>query len=283
MNIRLISSFALVFSSAQAGELKKETLDGWAEYLETFKSTTNDRLKPGHSFLWTHENQNREQEVRNGQIFAGPADAHMPRRAPSGLIHHWIGAAFIPDTRVDDVIGTVREYDRYKDFYPPVVLSSKALHRSATEDRFLVQMMNKSVLSKIALEMECRSTYFDVDPHRRYSISESTRIQEIEDYGQPSERKLPPDEGGGYIWRLYSVTRFEERDGGVYLEIEALALTRDIPGALRWIVDPIVRRVSKNSLLMSLRQTQEAVGATVAAKTTALPTGGPRGQAFRAK
>jgi hypothetical protein len=283
MNIRLISSFAVVFSAAQAGELKKETLNDWAEYLETFKSATNERLKPGRSFLWTHENQIREQQVRSGQVLAGPADPHVPRHAASGLIHHWIGAAFIPDTRVDDVIATIREYDRYKDFYPPVVLSSKALHRSTTEDRFSVVLMNKSVLSKIALETDCRSTYFEVDPRRRYSISESTSIQEIENYGQPSERKLPPDEGSGYIWRLHSVTRFEERDGGVYLEIEALALTRDIPVALRWIVDPIVRRVSKSSLLTSLRQTEEAVGATVAAKTTALPTGGPRGQAFRQK
>jgi len=45
----------------------------------------------------------------------------------------------------------------------------------------------------------------------------------------------------------------------VYMELEAMALSRDIPVAFRWVVDPIVRRVSKNSLMTSLRQTQEAV------------------------
>ena len=73
---------------------------------------------------------------------------------------------------------------------------------------------------------------------------------------------VPPLQGIGYIWRLYSVARFEERDGGVYVEPEAVALSRDIPVALRWMVDPIVRRVSRNTLLISLQQTKEAVRST---------------------
>jgi len=50
-----------------------------------------------------------------------------------------------------------------------------------------------------------------------------------------------------------STARFEERDGGVYVELEAIALSRDVP--VRWIVNPIVRRVSRNSMLLSLQQT----------------------------
>ena len=73
---------------------------------------------------------------------------------------------------------------------------------------------------------------------------------------------VPPLQGIGYTWRLYSVARFEERDGGVYVEPEAVALSRDIPVALRWMVDPIVRRVSRNTLLISLQQTKEAVRST---------------------
>jgi hypothetical protein len=38
-----------------------------------------------------------------------------------------------------------------------------------------------------------------------------------------------------------------------------MALTRDIPAAVRFAVDPVVRRVSRNSLLISLQQTKEAV------------------------
>ena len=43
-------------------------------------------------------------------------------------------------------------------------------------------------------------------------------------------------------------------DGGVYVEMETMALSRDIPAALRWMVDPIVQRVAKSAMTTSLRQ-----------------------------
>jgi hypothetical protein len=94
------------------------------------------------------------------------------------------------------------------------------------------------------------------------SITTAVRVQEVEEYGQAGERKLPLDEGSGYIWRLHTITRFDEADGGAYVEVEAMALSRDIPSAVRWVVDPIVRRISKGAMVTSLRQTQGAVGSS---------------------
>ncbi|MFL6417611.1 MAG: hypothetical protein ACJ74Y_18305, partial [Bryobacteraceae bacterium] len=78
-------------------------------------------------------------------------------------------------------------------------------------------------------------------------------------FGTPDERQAPADTGRGLLWRLYSISRFEQRDGGVYVELEAIALSRDVPGALRWLVDPVVRRTSRSSLHVSLQKTEEAV------------------------
>ncbi len=61
------------------------------------------------------------------------------------------------------------------------------------------------------------------------------------------------------IWRLFGITRYLERDGGVYLEVEVIGLSRDIPASLRWLVEPIARRISRGSLSTSLRQTENAV------------------------
>jgi hypothetical protein len=58
------------------------------------------------------------------------------------------------------------------------------------------------------------------------------------------------------------VARYEERDGGVYLELEAMALTRDIPASLAWMVKPLVNHLSINSLMTSLRQTRDAVASS---------------------
>ena len=50
----------------------------------------------------------------------------------------------------------------------------------------------------------------------------------------------------------------------MYVEMEAIALSREIPFSLRWVVEPVVRRVSRSSLLTSLNQTSEAVRSMVA-------------------
>ncbi len=120
-------------------------------------------------------------------------------------------------------------------------------------------LMNRSLFSKMALDGDYETSYVRVDDYRWYSISNTTRIQEIENYRGTQQHMLPENEGAGIIWKLSSITLFEERDGGVYVELEAFALSRDIPLSLRWIATPIVRRVSKNSLLISLQQTADAV------------------------
>ncbi|MGA7414121.1 MAG: hypothetical protein WBW33_26850, partial [Bryobacteraceae bacterium] len=86
-------------------------------------------------------------------------------------------------------------------------------------------------------------------------------------------REMPPDTGSGFIWRLYSISRLEERDGGVYVELEVIALSRDIPAPYQWFVDPIVRRVSKDAMITSLKQTSEAVRSSVqeANRTRSVP------------
>ncbi len=129
-----------------------------------------------------------------------------------------------------------------------------------------MRVVNKEVVAQTALEMEYETCYFKVDEHRCYSTTQTTRVQELRHYGQPNEEELPPDHGSGFIWRLYSVARYEQRDGGTYVEVEAIALSRDIPMALRWMVNPIVRRVSRNSMVVSLQQMKEAVRSTEDAK-----------------
>jgi hypothetical protein len=127
------------------------------------------------------------------------------------------------------------------------------------EDRFSMVLVNNSLLVGTALAGDYKCRYVRLSGRRWYSISESTRVQEIEDSGTATQHMLREGEGKGLLWRLLSITRFEERDGGVYIELEAIALTRDIPVSLRWMVAPIVRRMSRSSLVTSLRQSVASV------------------------
>jgi hypothetical protein len=265
-----VSTLAILFT-ASAAELKDETAKAWDDYIETVNTHMQKRATSDGPFLWSDELADSRDQLRAGEIIVSPIDPQVPKRVHSGLIHHWIGAVFVPKIRMDDVLSVTRNYERYSEYFPPVVLDAKPICRTVSEDRFSLLLMNKSVLRKTALEGEYQTRYFQLSTERSYSISYATRIQEIENYGQPSERKFPDGAGSGYIWRIVSLTRLEQRDGGVYIEVEAIVLSRDIPAAFRWFVAPIVRRVSRNSLLISLQQTRDAIARTVASPSAQLP------------
>jgi len=108
----------------------------------------------------------------------------------------------------------------------------------------------------VVLDTEHAVHYQRRDETRWWSRSRSVRIAEVQDPGTPSEKTLPPDTGRGYLWRLNSYWTFQELDGGVYVEIEAISLTRDVPRGLRWLVDPIVRTLPRESLADTLRATR---------------------------
>ena len=188
-----------------------------------------------------------------------PAPGPNPKNVPGGLIHHWIGAVFLPDVNIDQVVHVTRDYDRYKDYYQPFVIESKALAVDDEYGHFTMRILNKALFLKIALDADYQANYSRLDENRIYSISRTTRVQEIQGLGETGEHSIPEGLGGGYIWKLFSIARFEQRYGGVYVELEAIALSREVPMAARFFADPIVRRVSRNSMLISLQQTRDAL------------------------
>jgi hypothetical protein len=257
----------LLSQSVTGATLKTETRDTWDTYLEARMAEMQTRLKEGNHFLWLDEQPGRTEHVRAKGPYIQPIGDHIPMPIPSGLIHAWLGAGFVPDATIPDILKVVRDYDSYEKVYKPGVIASKLHTEDGPTDRFFLRFANKSVVAKTALDSEGEASYFQVDQHRWYAYSNTTSIREIEKFGTPEEHKLPEDQGTGLIWRLSSITRLEERDGGVYAELEAYALSRDIPAAFRLIVSPIVRRVSRDSLAVSLHQTKVAIDAKKTGRT----------------
>lgn len=243
----------------RAGSLDANTLTAWDAYLQLASNRMEQRLTPSQTFLWVDERPDRVARVRAGEIVVSPVTLQNTRRVPSGLIHDWISAAFIEHATVKDVLDVVRNYGRYKDFYQPTVIDSRAIAVSESTDRFSMRLINKSLLLSTAFDVDYESCYVQLDAARGYSISRSTRIREIEAYGTADQRLLNEGEGHGFIWRLFSIMRYVERDGGIYIELEAIGLSRDIPASLQWLIEPMVRRIARGSLSTSLRQTESAV------------------------
>jgi len=245
----------------QGTELQQDTVKAWQEYIGSANVRMQARLRPEIPFLKVDEDQHWISNIQTGEILISHGGSQGLTRVPSGLIHDWFGAVFIPQTTLNNVLSVVRDYNRYKQFYQPTVVDSKTISIDGFKDRFSMVLVDKSLVGETAFAGDYRCLNVRVNDRRWYSVSESTRIREIQSYGTSNEHMLQDGEGTGLLWRVFSIARFEERDGGVFVEFEVIALSRDVPASLRWVVEPIVRRVSRNSLITSLRQTEDAVRA----------------------
>ena len=87
----------------------------------------------------------------------------------------------------------------------------------------------------------------------------SVDIREIANYGQPSEHTFSEERRPGYVWRALIVQRLEQRDGGVYVELETISLSRGIPIEVRWLIKPLTDDLPRKLMIDTLNDTRTAV------------------------
>ncbi len=218
-------------------------------------------LRERGTFLWSDSNPERAQQVRSGKVLAQFWSGRGPVKVPHGLIHDWIAAAFIPDTNLKNTLALMQDYDNHKNIYKPEVIDSKLISRHGNDFRIYMRLLKKKIIT-VVLDTEHRVHYRPLGRRRWLCRSYTTRVAEVENAGGNQERVLPPDTGYGFLWRLDSYWRLQERDGGVVVECRAISLTRDVPFGLGWTIEPIIQRLPKESLIKTLeatRQTRDAL------------------------
>jgi hypothetical protein len=255
--LALVALFSFPAQSS-ASELKEQTLAEWNDYVRSACLRAEGRAKAS-PFLRISELPERRARGRAGEIIVWREGNGHPATVPHGLIHDWAGAVFIPNATIADVFAVVRDYDHYSEIYKPAVIEAKGLGSHGDDDSFSMLLVQKVLFVTAAVQGEYDTQYIQIDAKHWYSVSQSTRLQTVARFGQEDMRVLPPDRGPGYIWRLYSFTRFEESDGGVYVEVEAIGLSRDVPILFRWLVDPVVEHLPRDSVHDTLEKTRNAV------------------------
>ena len=238
--------------ASQAAELKPEAARAWDAFVEAKQAQLQCNLP-------RLPESPEAAQLRNGSILVRPASAKATIGIPSGLIHEWVGEVFIPGISIEQALEKIRSYEDYPKYFKSSVGEAKLLDRQGGQDRYSLTLIQDVLRIRSGLLGEYVSEYHPVDPERFYSTTQSVRLQEITKLGRPTEDVLDPDEGSGFIWRLYSEAFYEEADGGIYVQLDAAALSRTVPRTVAWFVDPVVERISRSALCTTLRQTREAL------------------------
>src|ERR1700676_1451020 len=250
----------------EPSELKANTVEAFDRYLRLTDARNDAEIQRGSDLLWIDalpEAQRRDaySALRRGEVKMQKLqtrDNGATIKCPDALIHHWVGVVFIPGAKVDDVLHILQDYDQHAAYFAPDVERSKILSRDGDHFRVFLRFRRHKVITAV-LNTEHDVHYFRDAPARAHSRSSAVRIAEVEDAGKPGEREKTPGHDSGYLWRMETWWRMEERDGGAYVQSEVASLTRDIPTGLGWLIGPFVNSIPKETLTFTLEATRKAV------------------------
>src|SRR6266446_682991 len=265
---------ALPPEAAGAAELKQETSEAFDHYIRVTEDRMAEELHDGRAFLWLDgfaepQRDKLNVQLRQGEIIVERLETLEKEkriRVPNGLIHHWIALGSIPNTTLQQVLALLQDYDHHEVIYKPDVVRSKLLVADGNRFKVYMRLHQKAVITAV-FNVEFNVSYFPVDENRVYRRSYSTRIAEVENADRSNEREKPIGRDRGFLWRLYSYWRFQEKDGGVYVQLESVALSRSVPALLAWVVNPLLKSIPREYLSRLLTSTRVALTNKSAADT----------------
>jgi hypothetical protein len=255
----------LVAISAQADELKPETAAAFDRYIGATEARMDNDMRLNQFLVIDRLPDSLRQEAYNqlhrSQIHIEEMhteEDHHPFPIPNGQIHHWAGVTFIPKATLSETIAVIEDYDNETTTYSPEIRRAKLIERDGDESKIYLQFVNKSIVTVVL------NVYFDVrdiryGSTRLQATSRSTRIAEVANPGRPDEYERRDGNDHGYLWRFNNYWQIEEKDGGVYIQNESVTLSRTFPDLLAWLINPLIKDISRDILFELLTDTRKAV------------------------
>ena len=246
--------------------LRHPTLEAFDRYVALTDARNEAELRGGHAVLWVDAlPEERRSEayaaMKRGDVVIErleTRDNGQPIHCPGGLIHHWVGSVFIPGATLAQTLALVEDYDHHTQVYAPYELRSKILVHDDGHFKVLFRFLRKKIIT-VVLDAVFDIDYHTVDATHAWSRSRTVSVRQIEGHDTPHESALPEGDDGGYLWGMVTYWRFLERDGGTYVQSESVSLTRTVPAAVAWLVDPFIKEIPRESLEAILKDTRKGV------------------------
>jgi hypothetical protein len=223
-------------------------------YTQTIQSRLAQQHRSSANFLSVTSDPQTLTRLRGGELIL--ENLTPPHAESSGaLLHHWRGTAFAPGATTADFEHLLTNFNAYPVHFSPEVLQANLVSQKDGHAFATMRVRQHHVIT-VLMDTACDITFGQLDAHHGYSISQSTYISELD---PRTNRALSPTEEHGFLWRLNTYWSYEERDGGLYLQIESVSLTRTIPTGLGWVIGPYVESIPRESLDFTLRSAVIAI------------------------
>ena len=199
-----------------------------------------------------------EARLRRGEVMVEQVTPPEGAELPGALLHHWRGTAFAAGAKAGDFERMLRDFNSYAQTFAPQVLQAKTVAEDGDHVEGWMRVRERHVIT-VVLDSTYDVRFGRLDAEHGYQ-----RVAEHADCGDfggwdGAERALGPSEEHGFLWRMNTYWSWEQRDGGLYLQVESVSLTRGIPAGLGWAVRPFVESIPRESVEFTLTAARSRV------------------------
>jgi hypothetical protein len=254
----ILSLFAAAPGSI-AAEPAPAAVSAYNSYIGAVESRLAQRHRTQKEFLALPAPASEsEMRLRRGELIVEELTPASGADLSGAMLRHWRGTAFAAGAKAADFERLMRDFNAYPRHYSPQVLQARVLTQEGDHFQVTMRVRQRHVIT-VVMDTAYDVAFGRLDARHGTSISRSTRVSEIESPGTAKERALSSSEEHGFLWRQNTYWSYEERDGGLYMQIESVSLTRSIPTGLGWAIGPFVKSVPRESLEFTLRATCDAL------------------------
>jgi hypothetical protein len=256
----LCGLFLLISASGRAlAEPSSAAVSAFNTYVGAVESRLAEQHRSPNAFLASAASDPQsEARLLRGDLVIERMTPAAGVALPGAMLHHWRGTAFVAGATVADFERMMRDFDSYPQRFSPQVLQTKVVAQQGDHLQASMRVQQHHVIT-VVMDTAYDVSFGRLDARHGCSSSRSTGISEIAAPGTPYEHVLAANQEHGYLWRQNTYWSYEERDGGLYMQIESVSLSRSIPTGLGWVIGPFVESVPRDSLEFTLRSTCNAL------------------------
>ena len=226
------------------------------EEFRAYAAAVEGRMRQGAPFLFLADDEAVRAKLREGPAVAVTAKSlglgsDLPNEG--GQVQHWVGAVFVPRGTLNRARPALLDYANRTRYMAPEIRESSVLSRRGDELQVHLRLAENSMIPGI-FDVRLNIRYRDVDRRRLAIDSRSEDVLDVT-AAAPKDR--------GLLWGLNHYWRIEESGDGLYLECEALVLSRRTPVALGWLADPLISQAARKTLINTLLATRRMLETTV--------------------
>lgn len=215
-------------------QLDKPTVKAFDEYIAQFEKTVSSQFYSSGK-LWIDDDPKKS-------VFDSGKPVLEPREnedVANGSIHHFTGAMRINGATIAQVRRVMQDYPNYPKYFKPDVGqgSGELLPDSTPTDEHFhgkLELTQSTLWIQVIYDARYDTHYKRLANDRWISRSASVSIREMMDAKNPPAGYFPEGQDHGFLWKTNTYWFVRERNGGVDLEADSIALSRPNMSGFAW-------------------------------------------------